>query len=800
MMTRLSKIAWLCLLAPAMAAEPAERPAWDLGAVRSDANRVWTLAVYLAADNDLESEALDDLNEMEEVLPEQGLEIIVLLDRAKEHDAADGDWTDARVFRVRRGDDPWTIESEILSKPGELDLGDPKTLEGFLACAFRTFPAKRHALAIGGYGRGWQGHAADIDAPGARDGFDELTLGELRAAIDGGAGAAGIPKLDLVVLDMSLMAQIEVAAEIQPLADALVASEALLPPGGLPYAAVLPALAKDAPGGAAAAAIVEACGRSFDEAGERFSMLSAVDLAKLPDLISAFDALVRKLEDAAPAIWPLLCRAIFYAESYGERDDLDPNHDKTSSADLIDMVRRMALNADAFPAEEEALAVDEAADGCLLARHRGWIRAASADIAIHAPLRKKMLLPAYERTAFARTTRWLPFLRNLHELQARGAGTPAIRDLRIIDEAKGSPDTVAAGGAGRVGFTLEGAGILRASVRDLARIPGGGGFSVISTSALRDPGFAGRKERTEEALGRTLVPVFPDGKSRIERPVDWIALGVTDGRRILDATFDASDPSDLVIARVPAIYAHVETGAVVADIIFTGLARATAVVANISLAEGILVRRRIAPRPDASISPIREIISGDAGWKLKRTGTLRWGDGLEIAPQMQEGIAHAFLIEVETIAGETAREVFPYRLEERTGLGVVELESAVFDAEALVGSWGIETGSIGAEAEDLVFRAGGGTLTFARDPGAKNRLLYTWERPGTDRPERGYVRVVGESIPSLLFFRRVRDVEPVRSGMYFGFRMHEEGRTTFILKDTSACGALRLVPASPRDA
>lgn len=792
------RVAWICLLAPAMAAEPQGTGAWDLGPPRMDPERVWTLAVYLAADNDLESEALADLNEMEAGLPEKGVEVIALLDRAKAGDASDGDWTDARVFRVLRGTDDWAIESEVLASPGEVDLGDPKTLEGFLASALRTFPAKRHALAMGGYGRGWQGHAADIDAPGAGEAIGEMTLGELRAAIEGAIGAARIPKLDLIVLDMSLMAQIEVAAEIQPLADALVASEALLPPGGIPYEAILSPLAKDVSGSEAAAAIVAACDRSFDETGERFATISAIDLGKLPDLIASLDAFVRKIEDAAPALWPLLSRAIFYAESYGERDDLDPNHDKTSSVDLIDLVKRMALDADRFPAGKDASGVEDAAKRCVLALHRGWIRAASNGVAIHAPLRKKMLLSAYEETAFARRTRWLPFLRKLHELQARRDSPPAIRDLRIIDKAKGSPDTVAAEGGGRVGFTVEGAGILRASVRDLARIPGGGGFSVISTVTLRDPTFESRERRADGAIGRYLMPEFPDGKSEVERQVSWFALGVTDGRRTVDATFDASDLVDVTVARVPAVYADPEVGAVVADITFTGLARATAVVANISLAEGLMVRRRIAPRPDADVSPIREVIEGDAGWKLKRTGTLKWGDGLEVAPRLTGHGILASLIEVETIGGETAREVFTYKIEEHTGLGALEYESSAFEAKDLVGIWTVEKGSIGLEGEDREFEATGETLSFTADARGPNRLLYAWKRPEADRPERGSARIAGDAVPSLLFFRLVRDVEPVRSGLYFGYKVSERERTTFILKDTTPCGAIRLVPGAPR--
>ncbi|MBQ3671674.1 MAG: hypothetical protein II921_09425 [Treponema sp.] len=68
----------------------------------SSGNAEWTFIVYMAADNNLESAAISDLNEMEEARSflSAGNTILVLLDRASAFDATNGDWSDTRLFRV----------------------------------------------------------------------------------------------------------------------------------------------------------------------------------------------------------------------------------------------------------------------------------------------------------------------------------------------------------------------------------------------------------------------------------------------------------------------------------------------------------------------------------------------------------------------------------------------------------------------------------------------------------------------------------------------------------------------------
>ena len=75
----------------------------------------WTIMAYICADNDLEFPALMDFLEMEQALPEN-VELIVLLDRHRGYASIYGDWTGARLYRVRRAA-PFDIQPAADNKP-----------------------------------------------------------------------------------------------------------------------------------------------------------------------------------------------------------------------------------------------------------------------------------------------------------------------------------------------------------------------------------------------------------------------------------------------------------------------------------------------------------------------------------------------------------------------------------------------------------------------------------------------------------------------------------------------------------
>ncbi|MBI3945000.1 MAG: hypothetical protein HY321_03710 [Armatimonadetes bacterium] len=196
--------------------------------------RLWTVMVYMDGDNDLEAFGIQDLNEMERVGSSDEVAIVVLFDRIAGFSDADGGWTGARRYLVRRDDDSGAIGSKLLEDLGEVDMARPETLRGFVRQAAEEFPADRFALVLWNHGAGWRRRDPTRGVI-----FDDtsntfMTMDDLAAGLD----LPDVP-LDLVAFDASLMAELEVAHQIRDRAALLVASEESPPATGYPYDAIL---------------------------------------------------------------------------------------------------------------------------------------------------------------------------------------------------------------------------------------------------------------------------------------------------------------------------------------------------------------------------------------------------------------------------------------------------------------------------------------------------------------------------------------------------------------------------------
>lgn len=113
----------------------------------------WTVLVYMAADNNLEPFALQDLQEMMEVGASKGFQLVVQVDRAKgcqskrsrtcnEDRRFRGGFEGTRRYVVAQG------ALEQLADLGETDTGSPASLAEFIAWGATSFPADRTALVL----------------------------------------------------------------------------------------------------------------------------------------------------------------------------------------------------------------------------------------------------------------------------------------------------------------------------------------------------------------------------------------------------------------------------------------------------------------------------------------------------------------------------------------------------------------------------------------------------------------------------------------------------------------------------
>lgn len=262
----------------------------------------WTVAVYMSGDNELEGRAIEDLNEMEAAaIDDSRVRVLVLIDRATGHSAAAGDWSGSRLYRV--APDPLGMSAAIVSKrldsdrlglsaddESELNTGAPATLAAFTAHVADAYPDSRKALVLWGPGSGYRSVSVDDGSGG-----DPLETGELSRALDG-------THLDAVGLDLAFGAQIEIAAELAPVADTLVASQQTVGTDGWDYRRFLTELAADPdPNGAVARAADVAFAARY--AGTPGACIAAIDLARISGVREALNDLSAALAgeaDSAP--------------------------------------------------------------------------------------------------------------------------------------------------------------------------------------------------------------------------------------------------------------------------------------------------------------------------------------------------------------------------------------------------------------------------------------------------------------------------------------------------------------------
>jgi hypothetical protein len=217
--------------------------------------KTWTFMVYLDADNNLEGAGIDDFLEMATVGSDANINIVVQFDRIIGEDARYEDWTTTKRFYVTPGMTP--TAANALADLGELNMGDPATLQNFINWAVGGYPAQNYALVLWNHGGGWRDRLESLKKSAASgmddlnqpiynavcwddtNGDDSLYMKEVRTALDGADY-----DVDLLGFDACLMGMLEVAYEIRNTGPGImVGSEETEPGDGWPYDTILADLA-----------------------------------------------------------------------------------------------------------------------------------------------------------------------------------------------------------------------------------------------------------------------------------------------------------------------------------------------------------------------------------------------------------------------------------------------------------------------------------------------------------------------------------------------------------------------------
>lgn len=352
----------------------------------------WTVLVYLAADNDLEPFALEDLAEMEQAT---GVQFVVLVDRHPEYTDEPlgdlGDFDDTRLLRIVDG----TVE--VIDEPGELDTGDPAVLADFVAEGLTDYASERNALVIWNHGAAWHGAAVDESSGGSLLGLSDIT-----SAVAEGLDRSGVDRLDLIGFDACLMATYEVAASLAPVSRTLLASEELEPGHGWDWSAV------SAPGGTAS--VVElgqsiADGFLAQSVVDRTSgiTLSLVDLDHIETIDAAFGSLETAIgADAAGLVGRV---GAYRGRTLGFGRDPDPRYDYQ----MVDLGHLAGLIGQIDGLSTEAGQLRAAIDEAVLVNVVDDSMASATGLAAYFPPLQELGRPGYELLDSIEP--WVGFLR-----------------------------------------------------------------------------------------------------------------------------------------------------------------------------------------------------------------------------------------------------------------------------------------------------------------------------------------------------------------------------------------------------
>lgn len=305
----------------------------------------FTLALHMAADNNLYTAGLDDINEMEAGLASDDLNIIVLFDGSKQGDS--------KIYKIKRDSNGYdrNIISEVIDDKGEIipaskeiDSGDPAVFNKFVNWVTKNYASEKNFIEIWNHGSGiykaktavneknYPLNGSSFVAKPVKDtnssfssNFDrnfnaknnfssksfasddnggEMQLRDLIPAMKIATGNLG-RKVDIFGFDTCLMGHVETAYQLKDYANYLVASEELEPGDGWDYQAWFKALSAN-PGmspAQIATSLVETYEKSYMPGGSqsgRDVTLSATDINALVDgLVPAINEMADELKGSA---------------------------------------------------------------------------------------------------------------------------------------------------------------------------------------------------------------------------------------------------------------------------------------------------------------------------------------------------------------------------------------------------------------------------------------------------------------------------------------------------------------------
>ena len=274
----------------------------------------WTLLIFMAGDNDLDQEGERDLAQMKSVDTGGRVNLVVQFDRAETG-------RNTRRYALRHGS---SLVSDGVENLGETNCGDPQVLEDFLLWGIREYPATRLMVVIWNHGGGTDDtdhfasgmRALHVPAKPRRrqlfttpqrvnggtrrkiavdnDAQDFLDNIELKRVFANVSAVLKRP-IDILGMDACLMSMVEIGWQLRGTVQFMVGSQDDEPGAGWPYHTLLGELAANPSMKPAQLAQAIVATYLVFYPPEQPVTQSACEIAKLPLVIAAVDALGKAL-------------------------------------------------------------------------------------------------------------------------------------------------------------------------------------------------------------------------------------------------------------------------------------------------------------------------------------------------------------------------------------------------------------------------------------------------------------------------------------------------------------------------
>jgi len=173
----------------------------------------WTVMYYLCCDNHISYEGEGIVTNLTMVGSSNNFNLIVLKDGDKDGDSV--------LYYVEEGNA--VSLNDVYSWPDELDMANPNTIKLFIELVMDEYPANHYALImLSDHGSGWQGVCYDRSVENR--GYTVIPMPIFANALKEVTSYSG-KKIDIIGFMPCVTGMFEVAYELAPYADYMVASE-----------------------------------------------------------------------------------------------------------------------------------------------------------------------------------------------------------------------------------------------------------------------------------------------------------------------------------------------------------------------------------------------------------------------------------------------------------------------------------------------------------------------------------------------------------------------------------------------